>query len=198
MEMGRLTSGSWPRRLALGAALLAVFGFLVPAASGDDWPTYLHDAARSSTSGETTLSPQNASQLQKVWSFTTGGGVAASPTVVGGVVYVGSWDGYEYALNASNGTMLWKTYLGVSNPGSQCSPPSAGITSSAAVVSGVVYVGGGDNYWYALNASTGAVLWKIDVGNPNSNTYDGHYNWSSPLIYNGYAYIGIAASATAR
>jgi outer membrane protein assembly factor BamB len=185
-------AGWWLRRLAAGAALLFVFGFVVASAAADDWLTYLHDPARSSTSADTTLSTQNARQLQKVWSFTTGGGVAASPAVVGGVVYVGSWDGYEYALNASNGTMLWKAYLGVAKL-SSCNPPAAGVTSSAAVVNGVVYVGGGDQYWYALNASTGAVLWKIDVGNPNGNTYDGHYNWASPLVYNGFAYIGIAS-----
>lgn len=176
-----------PRSPSKGKTPLSVAG-------AEDWPMYLHDPARSSTTGETILSAQNASQLQKVWSFTTGGGVAASPTVVGGVVYVGSWDGYEYALNASTGALIWKTYLGITDGSSErCYPPEAGVTSSAAVVNGVVYVGGGDNYWYALSASTGAVLWSIDVGNPRSNTYDGHYNWASPLVYNGYAYIGIAS-----
>jgi outer membrane protein assembly factor BamB len=186
-------AGTVGRRLASVAALVAVAGVIAPVAAGDDWPTYLHDQGRSATSGDTTLSAQNASQLQRLWSFSTGGGVAASPTVVGGVVYVGSWDGYEYALDASNGALIWKTYLGITNGGSSCFPSQAGITSSAAVVNGVVYVGGGDNYWYALNASTGAVLWQIDVGNPSGNAYDGHYNWASPLIYNGFAYIGIAS-----
>jgi outer membrane protein assembly factor BamB len=166
---------------------------VVSAAGAEDWPTYLHDPARSGTSGETTLSAQNAGQLQKVWSFTTGGGVVTSPTVVGGVVYAGSWDGYEYALNASTGVLIWKTFLGITNGGSACSPSQAGVSSSAAVVNGVVYVGGGDNDWYALNAATGAILWKINVGNPNGNSYDGHYNWASPLINNGFAYIGISS-----
>jgi outer membrane protein assembly factor BamB len=182
---------SWLHRLAVGAAVIAVFGVLVPAAAGEDWPMYLHDPARSASSGDTTLSPQNASQLQKVWSFATGGGVAASPTVVGGVVYVGSWDGYEYALNASTGALIWKTYLGAINVGPSCNPPAAGVSSSAAVVNGVVYVGGGDNYWYALNASTGNIVWKLDV--TSGTGYDGHYNWASPLIYNGFAYVGIAS-----
>ncbi len=71
---------------------------------------------------------------------------------MGGVVYVGSWDGYEYALDATTGRMKWKTFLGITNvPG--CYPPAAGITSGTAVQNGVVYVGGGDDYWCALDAN---------------------------------------------
>jgi outer membrane protein assembly factor BamB len=189
----RLLGGRRPFLTTLACMLLAA-GVLARAAGAEDWPTYLHDTARSSTSGETTLSAQNAGQLKKLWSFHTGAGVAAGATVVGGVAYLGSWDGYEYALDASTGALKWQTYLGITNGGSNCPyPQQVGVESTAAVVNGVVYVGGGDNYWYALSASTGAVLWKIDVGNPNGNTYDGHFNWASPLIYNGSAYIGIAS-----
>jgi PQQ-like domain len=42
------------------------------------------------------------------WTFPTGDAVSASPTVVEGVVYVGSWDGYFYALDAKLGTLKWK------------------------------------------------------------------------------------------
>jgi outer membrane protein assembly factor BamB len=110
--------------------------------------------------------------------------------VVAGVAYVGSWDGYEYALNASTGALIWKTYLGITTA-PNCSPPQLGVSSVAAVVNGVVYVGGGDSNWYALNASTGAVLWTVPTGD-NSAT-GGHYNWSSPLIVGNSAYIGIAS-----
>ena len=43
-------------------------------------------------------------------------------------------------------------------------PPVIGVTSAAAVAGGVVYVGGGDTYWYALDAVSGAVLWKVYTG----------------------------------
>ncbi|HEU5383638.1 MAG TPA: PQQ-binding-like beta-propeller repeat protein, partial [Ktedonobacteraceae bacterium] len=180
--------------LAIPGALVTA-GARLPAiqhvAGAEDWPTYLHDIQRTAASGETILSTSNAAQLTRLWSFKTGGTVAASPAVVGGVVYVGSWDGYEYALNAATGAMIWKTYLGVTNANAYCNPPSAGISSGAAVQNGVVYVGGGDDYWYALNATTGAILWKVYTG--DSSAAGGHYNWSSPLLYNGYAYIGVAS-----
>jgi outer membrane protein assembly factor BamB len=164
-----------------------------PAAASSDWPSFLHDPARTSANpGETTLSTANASKLTQLWSFQTGDVIAASATVVGGVVYVGSWDGNEYALDARTGARLWKTFLGITTTThAGCSPSTAGVSSAAAVAGGVVYVGGGDSFWYALDATNGNVLWKVFTGDNSPN--GGHYNWSSPLIYNGSAYIGVSS-----
>ena len=161
------------------------------AATANDWPTYLHDPGRTAASSDTMLNPTNAAGLLKRWSFPTGGVIAASATVVAGTVYVGSWDGYEYALDAATGAQKWKTFLGITTGDPSCFPETAGITSAASVQGGVVYVGGGDAYWYALDAATGAELWRVFTGD-NSAT-GGHYNWSSPLLYNGFAYIGVAS-----
>ena len=155
-----------------------------------DWPMYLHDTSLSAASSETILTPAAAPNLRPLWTYKTGGLVAASPTVVGGVVYVGSWDGYEYALNATTGALMWKTFLGLTVVPA-CSPPQLGVSSTASVVGSVVYVGGGDSNWYALDAATGTVLWSVPTGD-NSPT-GGHYNWSSPLIVGNSAYIGIAS-----
>jgi outer membrane protein assembly factor BamB len=62
------------------------------------------------------------------------------------------------------------------------------------VVDGVVYVGGGDSFWYALDAETGDVLWRLGTGDNSATNEGGHYNWSSPLIWQGVAYIGIASA----
>ncbi|GCE31708.1 hypothetical protein KDA_71920 [Dictyobacter alpinus] len=164
---------------------------VVPAVTTDDWPTYLHDNYRSGASNDTGLSAANAGQLTKQWGFKTGGGISAGAAIVNGIAYVGSWDGYEYALDAVTGAVKWKANLGQTiTP--NCIPATIGVNSSATVLNGVVYVGGGDSFWYALDANTGNVLWKVNTGD-NSIT-GGHYNWSSPLIYNGSAYIGIASN----
>jgi len=161
---------------------------LIPArAASGDWPTFLHDTQRTAAGSDTTISTGNAAQLALKWAFNTGGPIAASPTVVGGIVYVGSWDGYEYALNATTGTLVWKTFLGQTT--APCYPQLAGVSSAADVENGIVYVGGGDSNWYALDAASGAILWSVFVGD---NT-KGWYNWASPLIYNGYAYIGTSS-----
>lgn len=171
-------------------------------ATSEDWPTYMHDVQRTGASGETSLSATNAGQLANVWSLNTfsvpnvggqpvhGGLFAAQPAIVNGVAYVGAWDGYEYAINAATGAVIWSTFLGVTNAPA-CNPAKPGITSTATVANGIVYVGGGDSNWYALNAATGAVLWSVPTGD-NSAT-GGHYNFASPLIFNGFAYIGIAS-----
>jgi len=159
----------------------------------DTWPTSLHDVERTAASADTTIGTGTAPTLTKLWTFQTGGAVASTPTVTGGVAYFGSWDGYEYAVNAATGALIWKTYLGVLTANPTCIPPQLGVSSPATVTGGTVYVGGGDGYWYALNSSTGAVDWRVWVGGTGPGIYDGHYNWSGPLIVGNYAYVGVAS-----
>jgi outer membrane protein assembly factor BamB len=169
-----------------GSAGAASTSSALPAAG--DWPTYLENSARSSANSvDRTLNASNAANLTQIWKVRTNGSIAASPIVVRGVVYVGSWDGHEYALNESTGARLWSTYLGKSLQPA-CRPPALGITSSATWNRGTLYVGGGGDFWYALNAKNGSVLWKVFTGN-NSRYYD----WGSPLIVDNHAFIGIAS-----
>ena len=188
------------RRRLVGAVIVAASGLTAAvfstlpaaAASYQDWPMFLQNTSRTNATTDPALSVAKASTLKLKWAFQTGGPVATSTSIVGTTAYVGSWDGFEYAFNTTTGAQIWKSAnLGITtDPG--CFPPNIGITSSASVVNGVVYVGGGGPNWYALNAATGATLWSVFTGD---NTQAGaHYNWSSPLIYNGNAYIGIASN----
>ena len=114
---------------------------------------------------------------------------------VHGVVYYGSWDGYERAVDAANGAQRWAAFLGVTTD-RRCAPPSVGVASTAAVgtikVHGIatraVFVGGGDGNFYALNASTGREVWKTRLGRP-----PGYFLWSSPLLDRGSIYEGVAS-----
>ena len=147
-------------------------------------------------SGDTVISTSTARYLVNMWSYQTGGPIASQPAIVDGVAYVGSWDGYEYAIDVATGTVLWKTYLGVTNGDSDCDPQSAGVSSAATVTGGNVYVGGGDDYWYALDASTGAVEWRVYTG--DSSAAGGMYNWSSRSSSATTPTSAWPASATAR
>lgn len=176
--------------LALSMGLISTQ--FVYAQTTDPFPTSLHDVSRDGTSTDTNLTTANASKLTKLWSIQTTAPIASQAAIVNGTAYIGSWDGNEYAINATTGQVLWKTNLGTTFGGGNCNPQGAGVSSAATVLNGVVYVGGGDQNWYALNASTGAVEWKVLTGNA-AGTYDGHYNWSSPLIVGNFAYVGVAS-----
>jgi len=153
---------------------------------GADWSTYLGGVGRTgATSEPDDLTVANAPNLTLIWNFSAPSGFYAEPAIVAGVAYVGGWDGYEYALNLQDGSVLWQTYLG-QDP--TCGN-DRGVSSSATVSNGSVYVGGGNGSWYSLNAVSGAIQWSVFIGNAT----DGYYNWASPLVYNGYAYVGVAS-----
>ena len=139
----------------------------VPAAAQYDTMQFRYNAQHSGDYGP--LAGSNMSKGLLTWSFTTGSVVLSSPTVVDGVVYVGSEDNNTYALNATTGAKVWSFTTGSS------------VYSSPAVANGVVYVGSDDNNTYALNATTGAKLWNYTTG---SGVF------SSPAVANGTVYVG--------
>ena len=71
-----------------------------------------------------------------------------------GNVYVGSFDNQTYALNADNGSLVWKVETGYD----QC------VQASPAYANGVIYTGGAfDKKVYALDASTGTQKWTYSL-----------------------------------
>jgi polyvinyl alcohol dehydrogenase (cytochrome) len=130
--------------------------------------------------------------LKQLWQVHTGAPIAATPAVAQRTVFVGSWDGYEYALRENTGRRLWRTNLGRTfddNCGKGL--PTLGITSAARPVGADLYVGGGDWYWYALKVASGRKLWRVSTA-PNRGS-GGYYNWASPSLYRGSAYVGISS-----
>ena len=142
--------------------VLLLFVYLPTLSSAADWPMQGHDAAHSGVAGESVEPP-----LEVLWKYKTGAGYS-SPAVSGGMVYVGSNDGYVYALDASSGSLKWKYKTGDS------------VASSPAVSGGVVYVGSHDGYVYALDASSGNLKWKYKTGGGGS----------SPAVSGGVVYVG--------
>jgi outer membrane protein assembly factor BamB len=158
-----------------------------------DWPMFLNNPERQSwNNGETALSPKTAPALRLRWKKELGGALVASPAVAGDTVYLGAWDGKEYALNTADGSIRWSIFLGTTSASPQvCKPDHAGVTSGAAVADGRVYVGGGADNFYALDAATGRPVWALFTG--DSRPENGAYNWASPLVAGGRVYSGIAS-----
>ncbi|MCI4343420.1 MAG: PQQ-binding-like beta-propeller repeat protein [Thermoplasmata archaeon] len=159
-------------------------------APGVDFPTFLGNIERTSSSSERFVGPSNASSLHPLWNFYAGGeGLQSQPVEQNGITYVGGRTGYEYALDAINGTVLWQTYLGQDSNDSGCYG-GLGVTSTATVAGADLYVDGGSPYLYDLNSTTGAIEWRALIGGSDNS---GYYDWSSPLIYDGSAYIGVSS-----
>jgi outer membrane protein assembly factor BamB len=206
-----------PSALAAGTAFLFVlssFGLLVgpahdPMAAsastylssailltpGGDFSTYLGNEERtSSSSSEQLINLTTAPSLHVLWTYNAGKrAVQSQPVEQNGIVYFGGNTGYEYAVNATSGTLLWKTFLGQDNNDTGC-PGPIGVTSTATVSGSVLYVDGGYPYLYALNSSSGTIEWRALIGGSDNL---GFYDWSSPLIYDNNAYVGIASDCDA-
>lgn len=166
---------------------------LAPATSGD-WTTYMGSNGRQGFNGaETVITKKTAPNLKLKWTHSANGGIFSQPIVSNGLIYWGSEDGYEHATNLSGG-FVWATNLGTT-PG-DCSNAHTGVISTGTIASAVIggkttsvlYVGGGDGHMYALNAATGAVIWRTLLGSAPP-----HFLWSSPAVYNGNVYEGVAS-----
>lgn len=162
--------------VVLVCAMALVVGVTVRApghaahAATSDWSMFLGNDARTGYNGsEAAITPTTASNLQVQWTFPTGGRINAQPIVADGQVYVGSWDGKEYATDLS-GKQLWTASIG--GQAANCSSPAVfgiGSTSSVADVminqtsTLVVFVGGKDPTsnaasLYALNTADGTTI----------------------------------------
>ena len=142
-----------------------------------DWPMYGRDLAGSHYNpNEKQITPTTVSRLKPKWIFETEGDVSSQPTVVGGVVYVGSWDGKEYAVDAETGRKIWAF---------NATSPSR---SGAAYADGTLYFGDLAGLLYALDAKTGVLKWKVKI-DPHVTTIA----TSSPIYYKGRIYIGVSS-----
>jgi len=128
----------------------------------NSWPMFHGDLTHSGYTAST-----GPLTNQTLWSYSTDP-ILTTPSVSGGIVYVGTNNGKVLALNASSGAVIWSYQTG------------GAVYSSPAIADNVVYFGSWDSSVYALNALTGAILW---IHNTNS------FVQSSPAVANGVVYI---------
>ena len=135
----------------------------------------------------------NAAAGAAKWKFATEGPIRSSPAVANGTVYFVSYDGNFYAVDAATGKLKWKFatagerhfeakglhgYL----PRSQTVPDFWDMfLSSPAVDDAQVYFGSGDGNFYALDALSGQLKWKVATGDVVHG---------SPALAGGMVYFG--------
>jgi outer membrane protein assembly factor BamB len=119
------------------------------------------------------------------WRFATLDSIKSSPTVVNGVVYVGSDDTFLYAIDATTGKERWKF------------DAAAPMSSGPVVANGIVYVGAnpfnginssgtpaGAGGLYAVEAASGTQVWLFTI------SPTGLYGFSTPAVVDGMVYVG--------
>lgn len=162
----------------------------------NDWTGYLSGGDHSGINkNETNINPNTAPQLKLHWVARANNRIFSQPVASNGLIYWGSGDGLEHATDLS-GKQVWTARLGTSRD--VCNTDSVGVISTATVtsikISGkltpVVFVGGGDAHFYALNALTGAVIWRTSLGNSSA-----FFLWASPVVFKGSVYEGVSSLA---
>jgi len=158
----------------------------------NDWSRYCASNSMTGVAvGEQVLAPPTVGGLHLLWSRMLRGPIASAPSVVRGKLYIGDWAGNEWALDAATGGVIASIDLGQTRSDA-CNPAILGVTSSPAIVNNIVYVAGGDDAFYALNANTLSVIWRKSLGD-NSAT-GGYYGWCSPAVAGGKVIQGIASN----
>ncbi|MGN6867779.1 MAG: outer membrane protein assembly factor BamB family protein [Solirubrobacteraceae bacterium] len=165
--------------------------------AGGEWPMYGHDVANTRTQpDEHGLGASAAGNLTPAWVFSTASTgdssqLTTTPVVSAGCVFIGSFNGYVYGLDASTGHVVWQRKLDAPNPG------SGGVIVGAAAVYGREVIFLVDEftapYAIALDRSTGAVIWKSAPFAPpltSSAAQAGSYTNASPIIAGRFVVAG--------
>jgi glucose dehydrogenase len=124
---------------------------------------------------------QGSFKIAGPWASTRGLAIGA------GKVFAEEQLGSVIALDATTGKLVWKTQIAPSFMG-------IGMSQPPQYINGVIYgaTSGGDTGFpcqvFALNASTGKVLWRFQLI-PNQPSDPGYNTWSHPLTFDGGAAV---------
>ncbi|HJR18283.1 MAG TPA: PQQ-binding-like beta-propeller repeat protein [Actinomycetota bacterium] len=135
------------------------------------WPMFGHDPGRTFAQSPecSEVSRTNVATFLPVWAVPTADNISASPAVVDGVLYVGSWDGTFYAVDSETGEQLWTFAVDDSHEvafGRIVSTAAVGpvdVPGEPVPVEAVIFGGGGTLYALAPGRTGPTVLAKVNV-----------------------------------
>jgi quinohemoprotein ethanol dehydrogenase len=154
----------WKRAIAL---LCCAFSIEPLFAQEVDWPYNGGDVYNERFQSIDQITPSNVSELKPAWTFHTGTDPNASlqttPLVVDGVMYVTDGDDDVFALNPTTGKQIWKYTPSDMAPLSTLVVTPGHPNRGVAYGQGLIFEGRLDANLVALDAKTGAVVWKTAV-----------------------------------
>jgi polyvinyl alcohol dehydrogenase (cytochrome) len=147
-----------------------------------DWNGWGNDLANSRFQGSPGLAAADVPNLKLKWAFAFPGDTtrSAQPAVVGGRVFTGSASGAVYSLDAETGCMWWRYDAG------------AGVRTSVSIGAAggktIAYFGDIRSTVHAVDADTGAPLWKVKVEDHPSSRITGGL-----AFYEGRVYVPVSS-----
>jgi polyvinyl alcohol dehydrogenase (cytochrome) len=161
--------------------------------NGRDWNGWGREVTQPRFQPTPGLKASQLTRLKLKWAMSYAGGRTGQATVVGGRVFFNTSSGAVYSLDARTGCAYWRFdaesttrssiaigALPASDPGSPAKPRYAAYftdwTRSA----------------YALDAETGALLWKTQVDEQNGVQMTG-----SPTLHEGVLYVPVSSAEEA-
>ena len=148
-----------------------------PRSATVSWPTYGYDARRLRTARGIDLRPP----FRKIWTFRGRALLEFPPAVAYGRVYLPTFDGRFYALDADTGKQIWARRT------NRCGWATPAVWKRLVIVTFIGRraacndsVPGKDGIVVAYRAGDGTIAWQRTTG----------LNESSPLVVGGRVYVG--------
>jgi len=169
---------------------------LVAAASdASNWITHGRTYSEQRYSPLEEINQDNVAKLKPAWTFFTGltRGHESTPIAVNGVLFFTSSWSVVFAVDARNGSLLWRydpKVPGDAAPKACCDVVNRGV----AVYEGKVFAGTLDGRLIALDAKSGRLLWEkvtVDQSKPYTITGAPRVVKGKVLIGNGGAELGV-------
>src|SRR5258708_15355657 len=176
--------------LTLACLTMALFMIRRPSVNAEsaivaDWPMWGYDLANHRYNAqEATITPAKVRHLVRRWAFVCRDPMISSsqPTVIGDTVYVGSWNGNEYALDVATGKQKWSFFTGITGR-------TGNIRVGVVVAHDLVLFGDQLGRFFALNKTNGSLAWiqqQIDTHPLAQIT-------GSPVVYGDRVYVPMAS-----
>jgi PQQ-dependent dehydrogenase (methanol/ethanol family) len=163
------TPFSFPISKCAIALLCCTFVIEPLCAQNLNWAYYGNDVYNTRYQNIDQINPSNVSQLKPAWTFHTGVlgdpnmSMEMTPIVINSVMYVTTGDDDVFALNATTGKQIWH-YAPTDMPKISTLPVCCNNDNrGVAYGMGMVFDARLDGKLVALNATTGAVVWKTQV-----------------------------------
>ncbi len=157
---------------------------LKPEAS--NWLMYRGNYASWGYSPLDKVNTKNVANLRSVWAFSTGQneGHEAAPIVNNGIMFITTPMNKLFALDATNGKLLWKYQREMPDDIVTCCDV---VNRGVAVYGNMVYMGTLDAHILAFDAKTGKIVWDRTI-----EDYKKRYTiTSAPMIANGHLITGV-------